>query len=311
MEIVVCEVLLRDGLQSWPTVVDTDTKVSLIEAAADAGIREIDVTSFVPARVAPQFADATEVLSQVPSGVAVRVLAPNPRGVDRVILAHRDVHPIDYCGMPISASEPHNIANLRRNHAEHREQLAHMIPRLLEEGIQPLVAIATAFGCPIAGDIEPDAVLEIAEWLYAQGVRRLMFGDTTGMADPGRVERLYAAARARIPGATFVAHFHDNRGVGIANTLAAVASGAAAVDASLGGLGGEPSSVDQGDVGESGNVATEDLVAVLARLGVSTGIEPTLLLKAGKLLETAMGRQLHSKVMRAGLISQSNEEGSA
>jgi hydroxymethylglutaryl-CoA lyase len=240
--------------------------------------------------------------------VATRVLAPNLKGVERALSAHRRVRAIDYCGIPFSASEPHNIANLRRTHAEHREQLKPMIERLLDAGIQPLVAVATAYGCPIAGRVSPDQVLEIAGWLYEHGVRRLMFGDTTGMADPARAYDLVTRASKQWPDVQYVAHFHDNRGAGIANTLAAVEAGAQTVDASLGGLGGEPSSVVQGEVGESGNVSTEDLVALLERMGVRSGLDAAKVLEAGTALETIIGRRLHSRVLRAGLIHDDRSE---
>jgi len=299
----VCEVVLRDGIQGLPDFIATSDKVDLIGAIHAAGFGELDVTAFVPSSVVPQFADAAEVIAAVPPGVATRVLAPNRKGVSRVIAAHREIRSIDFCGIPFSASEPHNVANLRRTHAEHRAQLQPMIMDLLDCGIQPLVAVATAYGCPIAGRVEKDQVLEIAGWLYAQGVRRLMFGDTTGMADPRRAHDLFVSAKAEWPDAHLVAHFHDNRGAGIANTLAAIEGGADCVDSSLGGLGGEPSAVDQGDVGDSGNVATEDLVALLARLGIDTGVDTKRVLRAGAMLETIMGRPLHSRVMRAGLIA--------
>jgi len=301
--VTVCEVVLRDGIQGWSDFIPTSRKASMIQAIVRAGFRELDVTSFVPPSVVPQFADASEVLGAVPDQVTTRVLTPNLKGVQRVISASREIRAIDFCGIPFSASEPHNIANLRRTHAEHREQLKPMIAQLLETGIAPLVAVATAYGCPIAGRVNQEQVLEIAGWLHDQGVRRLMFGDTTGMADPARAQDLFSAARLEWPDTEFVAHFHDNRGVGIANTLAAINAGAGSVDSSLGGLGGEPSSVDQGDVGESGNVATEDLVAVLARLGIETGLDEELVLEAGAAMEAVVGRRLHSRVLRAGLIS--------
>ena len=300
--VAVCEVVLRDGIQGWPVFIRTQQKVELVHAISDAGFREIDVTSFVPPSVVPQFSDSTEVLAAVPGGLATRVLTPNLKGVQRVVAANREVRAIDYCGIPFSASEPHNVANLRRTHAQHREQLAPMIEVLLDAGIQPLVAVATAYGCPIVGRVPEDEVLQIAGWLYERGVRRLMFGDTTGMADPDRVRHLFITAIATWPDAEFVAHFHDNRGAGIANSLAAIEAGAQGVDASLGGLGGEPSSVDQGEVSESGNVVTEDLVALLERMGVATGTDPAKVLQAGAVLEAIVGRRLHSRVMRAGLI---------
>jgi hydroxymethylglutaryl-CoA lyase len=298
----VCEVVLRDGIQGWPELIPTERKIGLLKAISAAGFTEIDVTSFVPPALAPQFADGLDVLAAAPVGVSTRVLAANHKGVQRAIEAHHRVRAIDFCGIPFSASEPHNIANLRRTHAQHREQLKPMIADLLEAGIRPLVAVATAFGCPISGHISQAQVFEIAGWLHDRGVRRLMFGDTTGMGDPRRSHDLFASAVKEWPDTEFVAHFHDNRGAGIANSLAAINAGATSADASLGGLGGEPSTVDQGDVGESGNVATEDLVALLDRLGVKTGLDAEAVLAAGAQLEKTVGRRLYSRVARAGLI---------
>jgi hydroxymethylglutaryl-CoA lyase len=305
----VCEVSLRDGIQGWPSVIATHDKVKLVGAIARAGFTELDVTSFVPPALIPQFADAQEVLAAVPAGMTTRALAPNHKGVQRAIEMHRSIRTIDYCGIPFSASEPHNIANLRRTHAEHKQQLEPMIRDLLAAGIRPLVAVATAFGCPITGRVTTEQVFAIADWLHERGVRRLMFGDTTGMGDPRRAYALYAAAVERWPDTEFVAHFHDNRGAGIANTLAAIAAGATSVDASLGGLGGEPSMVDQGDVGDSGNVSTEDLAALLDRLEVDTGLDPELVVQAGIELQRIVGRRLNSRVVRAGVIFDGPKEG--
>jgi hydroxymethylglutaryl-CoA lyase len=301
--VTVCESVLRDGLQGWPAIVATDAKVALVHAIAAAGFAELDVTSFVPASVVPQFGDALEVLAAVPDRLRTRVLTVNVKGVQRVVQAHQQVRRIDACGIPFSASEAHNIANLRRDHAAHRVAVGQMVEDLLTAGIQPLVGIATAFGCPITGRIDPDTVFDIASWLHSLGVRKIMLGDTTGMADPGRAECYLRFATQEWPDTDFVAHFHDNRGCGVANALAALRGGATTVDSSLGGLGGEPSSVDQGDVGESGNVATEDLAAVLDRLGYVTGLDIGRVLSVGALLEERLGRRLHSRVMRAGPVT--------
>jgi hydroxymethylglutaryl-CoA lyase len=304
----VCESVLRDGIQGWPEILSTADKRRLVRAIVAARFTELDVTSFVPAAVVPQFADATEVLSAVPAGARTRVLTVNMKGVARVVEAHRLVRNIDTCGIPFSASEPHNIANLRRTHAEHKVVVEQMVDALHGAGITPLVAIATAYGCPIRGPVTAGEVLELAGWLYNRGVRRMMIGDTTGMADPAGVDNLFRTIVAQWPDVEFVAHFHDNRGCGIANTLAAISAGAQVVDACLGGLGGEPSAVDQGDVGESGNVVTEDLVAVLDRVGIDTGLDLPAVLRAGALVESVTGRRLHSRVLRAGLIDAGQRE---
>lgn len=301
-DVAVCEAWLRDGIQGWPMVLETTDKIRMLRAVAAAGVPEIDVTSFVPAHVVPQFSDAEEVLGAVPADVTVRVLTVNVKGAHRVVAAHRLGRAIDRCGFPISASEPHNLANLRRDHKAHKQAVAEMVDVLGEAGIAPLLGVATAYGCPIQGRVERDEVLALVAWGHSIGIRSIMFGDTTGMADPRTVHDLFTQAVRAYPDVEFVAHFHDNRGCGIANTLAAIDAGAATVDASLGGIGGEPSAVEQGFVGESGNVTTEDLAAVLERMGVRTGIELPALLSAGALAEELLGRPLLSRVLRAGPV---------
>ncbi|TQC47837.1 hydroxymethylglutaryl-CoA lyase [Rhodococcus sp. WS4] len=302
VNVVVCEALLRDGIQGWNEPIPTSDKIGLLEAIVASGIQEIDVTSFVPPSVVPQFSDSLDVLGAVPDGVRTRVLTVNLKGTHRVVEAHERTRHIDLCGIPYSVSEKHNLANLRRDHQTHRREVAAMVEQLRQHGIETLLGVATAYGCPIQGEVPREEVLATVEWAHALGIRSMMFGDTTGMADPRTVRELFSTAVEQWPDVEFIAHFHDNRGCGVANAIAAIESGARTVDASLGGVGGEPAAVDQGFVGESGNVATEDLVAVLEQMGVSTGIDPQALLRAGALAERTLGRPLHSRVQRAGVI---------
>jgi hydroxymethylglutaryl-CoA lyase len=294
-----CELLLRDGLQSWPDFIPTLSKLELARDIWLAGIPEIDLTSFVPPQIVPQFADADALLGALDDSTSVRVLTVNLKGAYRVIEAHSRIHPIRRCGIPFSASEPHNLANLRCNHATHRERVATMVDVLDKAGVEPMIGIATAWGCPIQGSVDPDVVLALTDWAYSRGVRSIMFGDTTGMADPASVASLFSSALRQWPTVDFIAHFHDNRGCGIANTLAALRAGVKSIDGCLGGLGGEPAAVDQGDVGESGNVVTEDLVAALNQMGYQTGIDMQLLLRAGAAAERVLQRRLFSKVQRS------------
>lgn len=301
--VVVCECWPRDGLQGWPTVIPTATKLRVIRQVLDAGVQELDLTSFVPARTSPQFTDALAVLEALADRrpeLGFRVLAVNLRSFDGIATAQAATGAITTCGFPISASEAHNLANLRRDHASHKEQLAAMIDRCGELGIEPLVCVATAFGCPLTGAVSPDTVLELAGWAYERGVRRIMLGDTTGEADPDHAYRLFTELFAALPEVRPIAHFHDTRGVGILNTWAALQAGVRTVDASLGGTGGEPKVVEQNHRGATGNVATEDLVATLNRAGVRTGIDLDRLLAAGAEVERAHGRELFSQVQRSG-----------
>jgi len=298
----VCEAWLRDGIQSWPDLISTDSKIEMLRLIAAAGVKELDVTSFVSKRLVPQFNDAEVVLAAANGLIDARVLTVNVDGARRVVTAHREYGRIARCGMPFSASEPHNLANLRRNHAQHREQVSQMIDILLDAGIAPLLGVVTSFGCPIQGRVDPDQVFSIAEWGYSRGVKVMMFSDTTGMGNPRTVAAIFSEARSRWPDVGLIAHFHDNRGAGILNTVAAIAAGAQTVDCCLGGVGGEPKAIDLGLTGDQGNVVTEDLVAILSEMGIETGLDPRAIVAAGARAEEILGRKLLSRIQRAGLI---------
>lgn len=293
-----CELFLRDGIQGWPKIITTKEKLGLLQAIDAAGVPEIDLTSFVPAKFVPQFADAEELLGQYEGNARIRVLTVNVAGAERVIHCHRQVKAIQVCGIPFSASEAHNKVNLRCDHATHRERVERMVCMTGEAGITPMVCVATAWGCPLIGEIAPEVILEHVDWLQRIGVTLIMLGDTTGVADPARVKGLFSMLLSAHPQLSFIAHFHDNRGCGIANTLAAVEVGVKNVDGCLGGLGGEPASIEQGNVGESGNVVTEDLILMLNRMSYSTDIDLKELLQAGQQAERVIGRQLFSKALR-------------
>jgi hydroxymethylglutaryl-CoA lyase len=297
----VCECWARDGLQSWTSVISTSDKLAVLEAAVAAGITELDVTSLVPAKYAPQFADAEEVLSAVAElDVKTRVLTPNLKGVQRAVDLHAQLNTVDTVGFPISASEPHNVANLKRTHAEHFPEIEQMVALAHDAGLQVVAAVATAFGCPITGEVPAEEVFAIAGRLVDLGVDRIMLSDTTGLADPVRAAAYTARAVADYPDVGWIAHFHDTRGAGIANTWAAVAAGADCVDSCLGGIGGEPSTVEQNHAGETGNVSTEDIVVLLERAGIHTGIDIGALIKAGRVAERALGTAGRSQVQRTG-----------
>lgn len=293
-----CELLLRDGIQGWPDVIATKDKLTLLHAIDAAGVAEVDVTSFVPAHVVPQFADSEEVLKGFTGNAKKRVLTVNRRGVEGVIHVHQNISTINTCGMPFSASEAHNLANLRCDHVTHKIRIGEMVELLLKAGVSPMVCVATAWGCPISGPIESGIVRGLVSWLRSIGVKNIMLGDTTGMANPSSVSSLFSNLINEFPDVDFIAHFHDNRGCAIANVLTAIESGVRAVDGCLGGLGGEPSSVEQGFVGESGNVVSEDLVGVLMAMGYQTDIDLEKLMEAGALAEFILNRPLFSKLQR-------------
>lgn len=298
----VCECWARDGLQSWPTVISTEDKLDVLRAALAAGVTEIDATSLVPTRHAPQFGDAERLLAALAdTGVRARVLAPNPRGVARAVDLHRDLGGfVDTVGFPISASEPHNLANVKRTHAEHLAAIGDMVGTAHDGGLRVIVAVATAFGCPLIGQVDEGTVFRIAQRLAELGVDRLMLSDTTGLADPVRAAAYTARAVREFPGVELVAHFHDTRGTGIANTWAAVLAGATCVDACLGGIGGEPATVEQNHAGQTGNVCTEDVVVLLQRAGVATGIDPEALIAAGRRAGQVLDAPTRSQVQHTG-----------
>lgn len=310
-KVSVCEAFLRDGIQGWPDFVATADKQRLLAAIAAAGVPEVDATSFVSRRLVPQFADGEDLLSAVEGKLRIRVLAVNADGARRAVEAHAAGQHIDRCGIPFSVSEAHNIANIRRTHDEHREELLRMFDILRAGNIEPLLGVVTAFGCPIRGRVQPEEALTIAEWGLAQGISAIMFGDTTGMANPAAAASIFGRAREAWPEIELIAHFHDNRGNGIANSLAAIAAGATTVDACLGGVGGEPKAVEQNVIGDQGNTTSEDLVAVLDEMGVETGIDVTRLVAAGAMAEKILGRRLGSKVQRSGLVAAVGQQNEA
>jgi hydroxymethylglutaryl-CoA lyase len=300
-QVSICECWARDGLQSWTTRVPAGDKLAVLRAVAAAGVAELDVTSLVPARYAPQFTDAEQVLDALADAEAkTRVLTPNLRGVERATQINARRRVIDTIGFPISASEAHNVANLKKTHAQHLPELADMVTLAREAGLEVVAAVATAFGCPIAGAVDEELVFDFAGRLVELGVDRIMLSDTTGLADPARAARYTARAVETFPRTGWIAHFHDTRGAGIANTWVAVLAGADTVDCCLGGIGGEPRLVEQNHAGETGNISTEDVVVLLERAGVDTGIDVAALLDGGRIAARVLGASGRSQVQRSG-----------
>jgi hydroxymethylglutaryl-CoA lyase len=297
----ICECWARDGLQSWTKPIATVGKLEALRGAIAAGVTEVDATSLVPAKYAPQFTDAEEVLRALAElDLRTRVLTPNLRGVQRAAEISTGSGGIDAIGFPISASEAHNVANVKKTHSEHLPEIADMVALAHDKGLQVIAAVATAYGCPISGEVSAEAVFEIAERLIAAGVDRIMLSDTTGLADPVRVARYTGRAVADHPATGWIAHFHDTRGAGIVNTWAAVQAGADTVDCCLGGIGGEPSTVEQNHAGETGNVSTEDIVVLLERAGIDNGIDVDALVQVGAVAERVLGIPGRSQVQRTG-----------
>jgi hydroxymethylglutaryl-CoA lyase len=291
------EVGPRDGFQNEPEVIPTAEKVRLVEKLARTGVKRLEVTSFVKAEVIPQLADGAEVLSKadIPDDVSVTVLIPNEKGLDNA-LEHRDR--FDEVNLFLSATETHNVKNVNRSVEESIAGLERVIERSLKEGLRCEGVISVSFGCPYEGEVPLDRVLEIAERLIAAGCAEIAFGDTTGMANPRQVSEFFAAAEERLAGTQLTAHFHNTRGQGLANVLAALEAGVRSFESSFGELGGCP--VPRG---ATGNIATEDLVSMLHEMDYETGIDLEAVIDAARSVQTVLGRTLGSHVLLAGPVN--------
>jgi len=290
------EVGPRDGFQNEPETISTDDKVRLVELLARTGLRRLEVTSFVRADVIPQLADGREVLERaaIPDEVAVSVLVPNERGLDGA-LELRDR--IDEVNVFLSASETHNRKNVNRSVEESLGGLERVLDRAGEAGLRCEGVISTSFGCPYEGEVPPERVFEIGKRLLAAGAEEIGFGDTTGMANPAQVRTFFERAPVELPGAELTAHFHNTRGQGLANVLAALEAGCTSFESSFGELGGCPV-----PAGATGNIASEDLVSMLEEMGVDTGIDLTALLAAAAEAQRVLGRPLGSHTLVAGPV---------
>jgi hydroxymethylglutaryl-CoA lyase len=287
------EVGPRDGFQNEPEVIATDDKVRLVEMLARTGLRRLEVTSFVRADVIPQLADGAEVLrrADIPDEVAVSVLIPNERGLDNALPLREH---FDEVNLFLSASETHNQKNVNRSIEESLGGLERVIERARGEGLRCEGVISVAFGCPYEGDVPRERVLEIAGRLVDAGCEEIAFGDTTGMANPGQVSRFFDGLDL---GAELTAHFHNTRGQGLANVLAALGAGVRSFESSFGELGGCPV-----PPGSTGNIASEDLVSMLHEMGENTGIDLERLVECAREVQRVLGRPLGSHVLTAGPV---------
>jgi hydroxymethylglutaryl-CoA lyase len=295
-EVRIREVGPRDGFQNEPEVIPTEEKVRLLGLLSDSGLRRIEVTSFVRPDVIPQLADGAEVLSRYEprDGVAYSVLIPNRRGLD-LALKQRDR--FQEANFFLSASETHNRKNVNRSIAESLADLEGTIAAAGGAGIRCEGVISTSFGCPYEGEVPPERVLEIAGRLVEFGCSEIAFGDTTGMANPRQVRDFFGLARERLPSVELTAHFHNTRGQGLANVLAALESGIDSFESSFGELGGCPV-----PPGSTGNISTEDLVSMLEEMGVRTGVGLPKLIEASSEAQKVLGRPLGAHLLTAGPV---------
>jgi hydroxymethylglutaryl-CoA lyase len=290
------EVGLRDGLQSIARVVPTAAKLEWIRDAYAAGQREIEVGSFVPARLLPQLADTAEVLAfaQTLPGLTASVLVPNLRGAEAAMDGAAE-----WMLLPISASHAHSLANLRKTPDEVIQEIARIRAARDARGARTKieVGISTAFGCTLQGHVAPAEVVRIVKAVLDAGAEAVSLADTVGYADPAMVRSLFEAVLPIAQGKLDCGHFHDTRGLGMANVYAALELGITRFDACLGGIGGCPHAP-----GASGNVATEDLAYMLASMGIATGQDfDALLALRKKVAHWLEGETLHGTLWRAGL----------
>jgi hydroxymethylglutaryl-CoA lyase len=290
------EVGPRDGFQNEPEVIPTEEKVRLIRQLGEAGLKRIELTSFVRPDVIPQLADAGEVITRFEprDGVAYSVLIPNRKGLDNA-LHFRDR--FQEANFFLSASETHNRKNVNRTIAESLADLEGTIGAAREAGLRCEGVISTSFGCPYEGDVPVDRVFEIADQLRGFGCEELAFGDTTGMANPRQVGEFFADARQRLGDVELTAHFHNTRGQGLANVLAALEQGIDSFESSFGELGGCPV-----PPGSTGNISTEDLVSMLEEMEVGTGVDLAKLIAASTEAQKVLGRPLGAHLLTAGPI---------
>jgi len=294
--VTVREVGLRDGLQSIAVVLPTERKLEWIRREYDAGVREIEVGSFVPARLLPQLADTSELLAYARTlpGLSASVLVPNFKGAERAIEGGADLMIV-----PLSASHAHSLANLRKTPDEVVAEVAKIRAARDAAGAKTIIegGVGTAFGCTLQGEVKTEEVLRLMQALLDAGADRVSLADTVGYADPRMVRELFSRAVAIAGERFWCGHFHDTRGMALANVYAALEAGVTRFDASLAGIGGCPHAP-----GASGNAATEDLAYMLASMGLDTGIDlPALLALRADVAGWLEGQALHGALWRAGL----------
>lgn len=295
--IYINDVAVRDGFQIEKNIIPTETKIALIDALSETGIAKIEATSFVHPKLVPNMADATDVLANIKraAGVTYSVLVPNLKGMERAVETHKTRCRIDEVNVFMSASETHNRANVNRSCDESFADFAVMIKMAKEAGIRMNGSVSTSFGCPFEGVVPEERVLGFARRFVDLGFNGVSLADTTGMANPAQVERLSAEAVQRFPGTELTLHFHNTRGMGLANVVAGIRAGIVHYDGSLAGLGGCPFAP-----GATGNICTEDMVNMLEDMGYDTGVDLDQLLAVAVKMPMVVGHDVAGQVMRAG-----------
>jgi len=295
-EVTIYEVGPRDGLQNEARQVPTADKIRFIDALVASGIKAIEITSFVSPKWIPQLADSAEVARGVarPAGVRMGALVPNRRGLETALAAG-----MKEIAVFLSASETHNKKNVNKTIAETFEAFAEVVPPALAAGVSVRAYLSTCFGCPYEGEVDPQRVVDMTGQLRDMGVYQVSISDTIGVANPRQVEDVLSRVLAKHPASACAVHFHDTQGTALANCVIAMTMGITTIDSAAGGLGGCPYAP-----GASGNLATEDVVAMLHAMGVSTGIDLDKLIDASRTAATFVGHELPSKYLKAHLGKQ-------
>lgn len=300
-DVVLCECFVRDGLQHEPDFVPTATKTALVQRFADMGFARVEATSYSNPKVVPQFGDATDMLRTLARrpGVFYKATCANLRAVERALADADAGFGANEISLLVSATDSHSLKNLARTRADQWGNIGEMAAAAGGR-FRLIGTISMAFGCPFEGHVDPGSVIEDVGRMRDAGMRHVALGDTTGTATPVSTRALFKRMAADYPDVVPVAHFHDTRGTGLANYVAALEAGVRHFDCAFGGVGGHPVKVKYGG-GHTGNVCTEDLVDLFENMGVNTGIDMDRLLAAVEACEQALGRELHGRVARSGL----------
>lgn len=306
---IIYEVGPRDGLQNEARLVPTPDKVAFIDALAQTGLRHIEITSFVNPKWIPQLADASEVARTVrpPDGVAFSALVPNKKGLEAALASG-----MKEIAVFLSASETHNKKNVNKTIADTLAAFEEVVEPARAAGARVRAYVSTVYGCPYEGDVDPKKVVELTRILRQMGVYQVSLGDTIGVANPVQVEKVLELVLAEVPQEQIAMHFHDTRGTALANCTVGLQLGVETIDAAVGGLGGCPYAP-----GASGNLATEDVVAMLSAMGIETGIDLDKLVGCAQMIAAFVGHELPSKYLKAHLgraarvqrASRSKEQG--
>ena len=304
-KVEICECWARDGIQGEKEFIPTDVKLQVIQQMINLGFRRMEATSFSHPKLVRQFADAVEVLKGLPRSDDLTYVAiiPNQKALERLLDCCQAGYGVQEITAIISASEAHLLANLERTMEEVKPPLAKIVRTARDEGLKVIGCIGTAFGCPLSGEVPLQAVEELTDWYLEQGSDYIMLGDTTGEANPLQVRRVYEYMLAKFPGVEFIGHFHDTRGMGLANTLAALEQGVVYHDGSLGGIGGQPKTKrPKYHYGLTGNTCTEDMLVMLDELGVDTGVDTMGAIELTREIEGLVGRELLGHATRSGPV---------